>query len=119
MNDPLGRTLEEESPIDVGAGSAPLDALAPVMPAVAESILQIPLTLQVVIGTTRLPLSRLAELRPGSMVELDQRLGTAAAILVNGREVARGELFVLEGEDSRLGLSITEVFSGERSAGGP
>ena len=81
----------------------------------AGSIMHIPVTVQVVLGTARLPLSKVAELRAGSIVMLDQALGTPAVILVNGREVARGDLFVLEGDDSRLGITITEVISAARS----
>jgi flagellar motor switch/type III secretory pathway protein FliN len=35
---------------------------------------------------------------------------------VNGREVAKGELFVLDGEGERLGLTITEVAEADATA---
>ena len=76
---------------------------------VADALFSIPVTLQVVIGTARLPISQIAELQPGAVVNLDQKLGTPVTILVNGRDVARGDLFVLEGEDARLGITIREV----------
>jgi flagellar motor switch protein FliN/FliY len=72
-------------------------------------VLRIPVSVQVVIGTARLPLAQVAELAPGATVTLEEKLGTPARVLVNGREVARGELFVLDGEGDRLGLTITEV----------
>ena len=80
-------------------------------PGVPDSVLRIPVSVQVVIGSTRLPLSRIAQLSPGSTIALDQKLGAPATILVNGREVAHGELFVLDGEDGsdRLGITITTV----------
>jgi flagellar motor switch protein FliN len=73
------------------------------------SVLKIPVSIQVVIGSTKLPLSQVAQLGPGVMMTLDQKLGTPATILVNGREVARGDIFVLDGEDGRLGITITDV----------
>lgn len=76
---------------------------------VADTLLSIPVTLQVVIGTARLSISRVAELKRGAIVNLDQKLGTPATILINGKEVARGDLFVLEGEDARLGITVREV----------
>ena len=76
---------------------------------VAASLMHIPVTLQVVLGTARMALSRIADLRPGSVVNLDQKLGTPATILVNGRAMAKGNLFVLDGDDARLGITITEV----------
>lgn len=74
-----------------------------------SAVLRIPVAVQVVIGTARLTLSQVAELGPGAVVALEEKLGTPARVLVNGREVARGELFVLDGEGDRLGLTITEV----------
>jgi flagellar motor switch protein FliN len=81
----------------------------PLQAGMPESVLKIPVSIQVVIGSTKLPLSQVAQLGPGVMMTLDQKLGTPAAILVNGREVARGELFVLDSEEGRLGITITDV----------
>ncbi len=77
--------------------------------AMPPSIMQIPVAVQVVIGSTRLPLSRVAELGSGSVIALDQKLGSPAVILVNGKEVAQGELFVIEGEGNRLGIKLTSI----------
>ena len=85
----------------------------------ASSLMQIPVTLQVVLGTARMPLSRIADLKSGSIVNLDQKLGTPATILVNGREMARGTLFVLDGDDARLGITITEVIATGAAGGAP
>ena len=79
------------------------------------SVLKIPVAIQVVIGSARVPLSQVAQLGPGAMITLDQKLGTPAVILVNGREVARGELFVFDGDGDRLGITITEVIDGRAS----
>ncbi len=73
------------------------------------AVMRIPVAVQVVIGSAKLPLSQISELSPGAVIKLDQKLGTPAIILVNGREVARGELFVLDGEEEKLGITITEV----------
>jgi len=75
----------------------------------SSAVLRIPVSVQVVIGSARLPLSQVAKLAPGTMLTLDEKLGTPARMLVNGREVARGELFVLDENEGRLGLTITEV----------
>jgi len=75
------------------------------------AILQIPVTVQVVVGTARLQLSDIAALHAGSILNLDQTFGAAAVILVNGRPVAKGDLFVTEGPDPRMGVTITEIVS--------
>ena len=43
---------------------------------------------------------------------LDQKLGEPALILVNGKEVAKGELVVLDAEGGQLGITIAEVTGG-------
>ena len=104
MTSTLGDQLPELDPPDTERGRdfAPVQRLP-------TAVLRIPVSVQVVIGTARLPLSQVAELKPGTTVTLEERLGAAARVLVNGREVAKGELFVLDGDGDRLGLTITEV----------
>ena len=109
----MAHLLVEE--LETGATGPPRDFIAGLMP---ESVLRIPVAIQVVIGTASLPLSKVAQLGPGSMIPLDQKLGTPATILVNGREVARGDLFVLEGDGERLGITITEVLPGDSATAG-
>lgn len=77
--------------------------------ALPGAVLRIPVSVQIVIGSARLALAEVAELAPGSTITLDEKLGAPARVLVNGREVAKGELFVLDGESGRLGLTITDV----------
>ena len=104
MSSILSEQLPELSPPTAEPGPEPV-----VSRRLPGAVLRIPVSVQVVIGTARLPLSEVADLKPGANVTLEEKLGTAARVLVNGREVARGELFVLEGDGDRLGLTITEV----------
>ena len=62
------------------------------------TILSIPVTVQVVIGSTSMPVASLMKLGRGAVVPLDQRIGDPVSVIVNGRTVARGEV-VLYGED--------------------
>jgi flagellar motor switch protein FliN len=109
----MSSILGEQLPELPASIEAPSETAAHRLP---SAVLRIPISVQVVIGTARLPLAQVAELTPGATVTLEEKLGTPARVLVNGREVARGELFVLEGEDNRLGLTITEV-AGPDTAG--
>lgn len=88
----------------------------PSVSAVPDAVMRIPVNIQVVIGSARLSLAQVAQLGPGSVMTLEQKLGTPAVILVNGREIAKGELFVLDGEGDRLGITITEVAGAGRAA---
>lgn len=94
---------------DVSSGRATLEDQGRGQTALPSALLRIPVSVQVVIGTARLPLSQVTQLAPGTTLTLDEKLGTPARVLVNGREIARGDLFVLDGSEGRLGLTIKDV----------
>ncbi len=66
----------------------------------------LPVTLVVEIGRVSLTLSRLADLKPGDIVELGRHSREPIELTSNGRLVARGELVQI---DTELGLRITNV----------
>lgn len=74
-----------------------------------DAILQIPVTVKVVLGTATMPVAGLVKLGRGSVVALDRKVGEPVDVTVNGRLVARGEVVVLEEDNSRFGISLTEV----------
>jgi flagellar motor switch protein FliN/FliY len=74
-----------------------------------DAILSIPVTVQVVLGTTSMPVARLMKLGRGAVITLDQKVGAPVNILVNGRVVARGEVVVVDEDNSRFGVTLTEV----------
>ncbi len=69
-------------------------------------VFDVPVSVQAVIGRTTIEVSKLLELSPGSILELDRRVGEAIDIYVNSRLVARGEVVVV---DDRLGVTMTEI----------
>lgn len=73
------------------------------------AILDIPLTVQVVLGGTTMPVANLMKLGRGAVIPLDHRVGQPVDIVVNGRVIARGDVTVIEGENDRLGVSLTEI----------
>ncbi len=97
--------------VDGAAMAAPPDASAPgVKEGVNyETILKIPVTVQVVLGTTTMPVASLMKLGRGAVVALDQRVGEPVNVVVNGRIVARGEVVVVDEASSRFGVSLTEI----------
>jgi flagellar motor switch protein FliN/FliY len=74
-----------------------------------DTILRIPVNVQVVIGSTTLPVASLMKLGRGAVVPLDQKVGDPVDVVVNGRVVARGEVVVVEDDSSRFGVSLTEI----------
>ncbi|MGM0556592.1 MAG: FliM/FliN family flagellar motor switch protein [Myxococcota bacterium] len=57
-------------------------------------------------GDVMLPLSELAELKPGYVLETDRDVGDGVDILASGRKVASGELVSIEG---KLGVRVVSV----------
>ncbi len=74
-----------------------------------DTILSIPVTVQVVFGGASMPVAQLIKLGRGAVVPLDRKVGDPVDIVVNGRVVARGDIVVVDEETSRLGVSLTEI----------
>jgi flagellar motor switch protein FliN len=74
-----------------------------------DSILRIPVLMQVVLGSATMPVSNLMKLGRGAIVPLDHRVGEPVDVVVNGRVIARGEVVVVEDDNSRFGVSLTEI----------
>jgi flagellar motor switch protein FliN len=93
----------------------PVDALKPDAargPANLSAILAIPVTVQVVLGSTSLPVAGLMKLARGAIVSLDQRVGDPVDVVVNGAVIARGEIVVVDEASQRFGVSLLEVVAG-------
>jgi len=74
-----------------------------------DTIMRIPVVVQVVLGSATMPVANLMKLGRGAIVPLDHRIGEPVDVVVNGRLIARGEIVVLEEDNSRLGISLTEI----------
>lgn len=71
-------------------------------------LLDVPLQVTVELGRTQLRIRNVLELVPGSIVELDKLAGEPVDVLVNGKQIARGEVVVI---DEEFGVRITDVAS--------
>jgi flagellar motor switch protein FliN/FliY len=97
-----------------GAADAPGPSPAAPNPAAApnlNTILSIPVTVQVVLGSTSLPVVSLMKLARGAVISLDQRVGDPVDIVVNGRGT-RGEIVVVDELSQRFGVSLLEIVAG-------
>ncbi|AXK84048.1 flagellar motor switch protein FliN [Pseudolabrys taiwanensis] len=77
-----------------------------------EPILRIPVTVQVLLGSATMPVADLMKLGRGAVIPLDHRVGEPVEVVVNGRIVARGAVVVVEDDNSRFGVSLTEIVGG-------
>lgn len=71
-------------------------------------ILDIPVTVSVEIGRTKMVVRDLLQLGQGAVVELEKLAGEPMEILVNGKLVARGEAVVV---NDKFGVKLTDIVS--------
>ncbi|MCP4559113.1 MAG: flagellar motor switch protein FliN [Bosea sp.] len=76
-----------------------------------EQVFDVPVTVSAVLGSSRIAVGDLLRVTPGTVLELDRRVGEAIDIFVNERLVARGEVVVVE---ERLGVTMTEIIKTDR-----
>ncbi len=73
-----------------------------------DVILDVPVTLSMEVGRTRIPIRNLLQLNQGSVVELDRAAGEPLDVFVNGTLIAHGEVVVV---NERFGIRLTDVVS--------
>jgi flagellar motor switch protein FliN/FliY len=98
-----------EGAANAGADDSPARSARADSPSNLDAILRIPVSVQVVLGSATMPVSSLLKLGRGAVVPLDHRVGEPVDVVVNGRLVARGEVVVVEDDNSRFGVSLTEI----------
>ena len=76
-----------------------------------EAVMRIPVAVQIVLGSTRMPVSKLMSLTRGAIIPLDRKVGELVDIVINDRLVARGEVVVLDEEASRFAVAVRDVVS--------
>jgi flagellar motor switch protein FliN/FliY len=73
-----------------------------------DSILDVPVTIAMEIGRSRINIRNLLQLNQGSVVELDRLAGEPMDVLVNGTLVAQGEVVVV---NEKFGIRLTDIVS--------
>ena len=75
-----------------------------------EAVFDVPVQVSAVLGRARMDINDLLKLGPGTVLELDRKVGEAIDIYVNNRLVARGEVVLVE---EKLGVTMTEIIKAE------
>jgi len=73
-----------------------------------DVVLDIPVTIQMEIGRTKINIRNLLQLNQGSVVELDRLAGEPLDVLVNNTLIAHGEVVVV---NEKYGIRLTDVIS--------
>ena len=77
-----------------------------------EAVFDVPVQVSAVLGRARMEVGDLLKLGPGTVLELDRKVGEAIDIYVNNRLVARGEVVLVE---EKLGVTMTEIIKADRN----
>src|SRR6476660_9758217 len=75
-----------------------------------EAVFDVPVQVWAVLGRSKMDVGELLTLGPGTVLELDRRVGEAIDIYVNNKLVARGEVVLVE---DKLGVTMTEIIRTE------
>jgi len=94
-----GSTFEDQASSEPGSG----------MTANLDLIMDIPIDVQIVLGTSRMQVSGLMNLTEGATIALDRKIGEPVEIVVNGRVIGRGEITVLDEDETRFGVKLIEI----------
>lgn len=117
LADEWAAALEEQGPEDeaaVPAETAQFEQLQAEGAAVGEgdvkidAILDVPVTISMEIGRSRINIRNLLQLNQGSVVELDRLAGEPMDVLVNGTLIAQGEVVVV---NEKFGIRLTDIVS--------
>ena len=71
-----------------------------------DLILDIPVSLTVELGRTKIPIKHILQLAQGSVIELDALAGEPMDVLVNGCLIAQGEVVVV---NEKFGIRLTDI----------
>lgn len=71
-----------------------------------DLIMDVPLEVTVELGRTSKTIKDILEFAPGTIIELNKIAGESVDVLVNGKNVAKGEVVVIE---ENFGVRITEI----------
>lgn len=80
-----------------------------------DLIMDIPIDVQIVLGSSKMQVSSLMNLTEGATIALDRKIGEPVDLIVNGRLIGRGEITVLENDETRFGIKLIEVVAVRKS----
>ena len=109
---PMGNLEDVTESVANAAENVPLDKLHATNSSGEDInldvILDIPVTISMEIGSTKINIRNLLQLNQGSVVELDRMAGEPLDVVVNGTLIAHGEVVVV---NEKFGIRLTDIIS--------
>jgi len=92
-----------------GGSSAASHTTGSALHANLDLIMDIPIDVQIVLGSSHMHVATLMNLTEGATIALDRKIGDPVEVVVNGRQIGRGEITVLDEDNTRFGIRMIEV----------
>jgi flagellar motor switch protein FliN/FliY len=92
-----------------GGGSSASHTAGSALHANLDLIMDIPIDVQIVLGSSHMHVATLMNLTEGATIALDRKIGEPVEVIVNGRQIGRGEITVLDEDNTRFGIRMIEV----------
>lgn len=105
MQPPPSRPSRPVHPVEIDEVK-PVPRAAPNTDNNLKLILNIPVDVRVEVGSSRLSISEVLNLAPGTIIELDRTAGSPADLIVNGTKVGQGDVVVV---DESYGIRLTRL----------
>ena len=93
---PPSPQMDDDAPEQAGGGNL-------------DVVMRIPVSVQVILGSVTMPVSNLVKMGQGAVIALDRSVGEPVDVVINGRVVARGQIVTTNENNSRFGVSLTEM----------
>lgn len=74
-----------------------------------DALFSIPVSVELVLASLKMPVSRLMDIQVGSELDLDHPAGAEVALMVNGSRIAYGHLFLIDPQSRRVGVRISRL----------
>jgi flagellar motor switch protein FliN/FliY len=71
-----------------------------------QTVYDIPLEVSAILGRAQIKVVKLVSLSRGAVIELDTKVGDPIDICINGRQVAKGEILLV---DNKIAITLTEI----------
>jgi flagellar motor switch protein FliN/FliY len=107
MSTTAAKTLEPQPP-ELGNLKAEAPGAAASRELNLDVVLDIPVTLSLEVGRSRISIRNLLQLNQGSVIELERSISEPLDIFVNGTLIAHGEVVVV---NEKFGIRLTDVIS--------
>src|SRR5579872_1996563 len=107
MSTTAAKTLEPQ-PAELGNLQAEAPSAAANRELNLDVVLDIPVTLSLEVGRSRISIRNLLQLNQGSVIELERAISEPLDVFVNGTLIAHGEVVVV---NEKFGIRLTDVIS--------